>query len=57
VREVSTPPSDSRSWWQPSWADRLSTRRMYTNVVPKVQACHQVSCASVAPLMPWEKPG
>jgi hypothetical protein len=30
---------------------------MYKNVVPKAQACRQVSCASLAPLMPWEKPG
>jgi hypothetical protein len=56
-REVRTLPSESRSRSWPSWLDRLWTRRMNRNVVHRIQACCQISCASLAPLTPWEKPG
>ena len=57
VRQVRMLSSESRSRYWPSFPARLRAWRMYRKVVPKAQACCQVSWASLAPLMPWEKPG
>jgi len=43
VRAVRAVPSDSASWYTPLFGVRLWARRKNRNVVPKVQACRQVS--------------
>ena len=57
VRVARTLPSDSASRYRSSSLDRLWAWRAYKNLVPNDQACRRISCASVAPLMPCEKPG